>query len=397
MVSIVADNQDVERCLEKILETAKRGGAEFEEALVLRCSEGSLSIELAPESAAVSLMKLPGRLLVPVGSFHLSLEADNIVIRDVDPVVSAERRTLMESILELYNLTNKIAWFRRTSPALMLRSFPDLARMLDRGQGAPISQQIELLAADKIDHFVLRRFFATRWFGFIEASDIAATRVLMPILDLMNHHSQGSAYEIRVIDGDRWLHLHRAKSELRGQRECYALYNECDAMEMLWAYHFVDESAAFVRSVPMEIRLPDAGVLKINATKARTRGKDLPPAIKDISAYLPKVVSRRPGFLEVSCVMIPSARMPFSLRRVLNVLIGTLNSESLDRPDLIAQAESQIIQTNESYYTDLQKMLRNLTLAEGDNAQILQALARACELQLSHLRNYLSIAGSAAA
>src|SRR5215472_12342976 len=126
MVSILADDRSVERCLERTLEQARRGGAEFSDALILRGTSGSLSVELEPDSDAQLLIKLPENILVPIGSFGFALEGDDIAIRTADPDVTAEQRALLESMVELYNLTGKISWYRRTSPFLFLGSRPDL-------------------------------------------------------------------------------------------------------------------------------------------------------------------------------------------------------------------------------------------------------------------------------
>src|SRR5262249_6924427 len=152
-----------------------------------------------------TLMKLPENTLVPVGSFDLALEGDDIAIRGAEPGVTAERRALLESMVELYNLTGKIAWYRRTSPVLFLGSQPDLARLIARGRDEPMQRALErVMTGANTDSIVLRRFITTRWFRFQRDSDENSERVLMPILDLMNHHAQGSIFEKRS-DGNRHL------------------------------------------------------------------------------------------------------------------------------------------------------------------------------------------------
>src|SRR5262245_14104529 len=114
MVSIQSDNADIERCLERILIETRRGGAAFADDLTLRCADRSLSIELPPGSGARMLINLPEPMTVPTRSFRLALQGDDIAITDVDPDVTPARRALMESILALYNLTGKIAWYRQS-------------------------------------------------------------------------------------------------------------------------------------------------------------------------------------------------------------------------------------------------------------------------------------------
>jgi hypothetical protein len=397
MVSIIADSQDVERCLERILEQARRGGAEFSDALILRGLNGSLSVELPPDSDAQMLIKLPENTLVPVGSFDLVLEGDDIAIRGAQPQVTQEQRALLESMVELYNLTGKIAWYRRTSPFLFLGSQPDLARLIARGRDEPMRRALELLAmgAD-IDPIVLWRFMSTRWFSFRQDGDEESKRVLMPILDLMNHHARGSAIQ-KQSDGNGPSHyVERARSMPREVRECFVRYARCDAMEMLLAYNFVDETATFVRSVPMEINLPDVGVIKVQTSKAKGSNKNLPPQLRNIAPFLPKMIAKRPEYLEVTFLCIPATVTPQVFRRVLNVLIGTLNRACVDRLDLILRAEEQVIATNRTYYETVRDALRAVP-AEAQAASAWHDVARTCDLQLSLLQRYSDLARELAA
>jgi hypothetical protein len=79
MVSIAADDRDVERSLQKNLKLAEKDGAEFSDDLLLKCADGNLSVEAPPDSAGKVLIRLPRDCLVPLQSFHFSVADDNIV------------------------------------------------------------------------------------------------------------------------------------------------------------------------------------------------------------------------------------------------------------------------------------------------------------------------------
>ena len=398
MVSIVADNRDVERCLEKILAEARRGGAEFAPSLVLRCVNGSLSVELPPESSDQLLIKLPQETLVPTALFGLTLQEDDIVIDNIDPAVTSECRTLCESILELYNLTGKIGWFRRTSPLLFLRAHPELAQRAARGQDEPLRRILTTPLPDGGENrLLLRRFLASRWFGFADDSGTAPTRVLMPILDLMNHHEHGSPFENAGIEGGRFLRIQRAKKMPREERECFVRYGPYDAMEMLLAYNFVDESASFMRSIPMEVTLPEVGMLAIRALKKKGGKRNVPTAFRDIAPYLPRIVSKQPNYLEIASLIIPTRVTPQAFRRVLNLLIATLNPGYADRLDLIVQAEEKIVDANKAHYEALKTGLHDASTDTAGDAEILRGLTRAYDVQLDHLRHYNEMARRLAA
>jgi hypothetical protein len=84
MVSIAADNRDVERSLLKNLKLAEKDGAEFSDDLLLKCADGNLSVAAPPDSAGKVLMRVPRDCLVPLQSFHFSVADGNIVFSSHD-------------------------------------------------------------------------------------------------------------------------------------------------------------------------------------------------------------------------------------------------------------------------------------------------------------------------
>jgi hypothetical protein len=391
MVSIEADNADIERCLERILAEARRGGAAFADDLVLRCADRSLSIELPPGSTAETLITLPEQTLVPTRLFSLALQGDDIAVTAADPGVTPARRTLMESMLALYNLTGKIAWFRQHSAVLFLRGRPELARLVARGSDAGMrSALLDPLAPGGLDSFLLLRFLATRWLDFGRDT---ARAVLAPIVDLMNHDAKAAPFRNREEAGVRYLLVERARQRPAEARECFIRYGSYDPLETLLGYDFVDESATFARSVPLEIALPGVGRIKVGAGHSESGAKALPAALRDLRGYLPKIVGRQAEALEISFLIVPEATAPHALRRVLNVVIATLDRACLDRLDLILEAERQIIAANKAHYAELGSALAAAQASPAD-ASILRDLRRAIELQMTRLQRYEAMVGA---
>jgi len=397
MVSIESDDARIGRSLERLLAAARRAGAEFADDLILRCAEGSLSIALPPHSAAERLIKLPEAALIPVRPFRLFLKADDIVIDAVDAGVSAERRTLMESTLELYNLTGKIAWYRRTAVPLFLHAHRQLAGLVARGCDPAMQRMLmDPVPADAADSFLLTRFLDTRVVKFREEPTDPAVYVLAPIVDLMNHHAKGATFQNRAEDPDRSLCVERARSLPLDASECFACYGSYDAMETLLRYNFADESATFLRSIPVVVTLPGVGTITADTGRDRSAGKGLPPALKPIGRYLPKILNRQPRYLKVAFLAVPDGSAPQALRRVLNLLIATLDREFVDRLDLIRAAETQVIDANRVHYRDLRRAV-TATAAGQESAPILADLLRACDLQLARLQAYDDMARDLAA
>src|SRR5207249_976017 len=73
MVLILSDSRDVERSLQKNVTLAKNAGAVLRNELVIKCADGTLSVEAPPECVGQVLIRLPWECQVPVELFELSV------------------------------------------------------------------------------------------------------------------------------------------------------------------------------------------------------------------------------------------------------------------------------------------------------------------------------------
>lgn len=388
MVSIDSDSAEITRCVERLIAEARRVGGEFADDLVVRCRDGSLCLALPPGSSTDIIIKMPERALIPIKSFRLSLDGDDIVIDGADADVSPERRALLEPMIELYNLTGKIAWYRRTAVPLFLRGYPKLAELVGRGSDGSMRRLLtDRLPAAAMPRLTLDRFLGTRLLDFREDPSEPGESVLMPVIDFMNHHANGAPFQNRSREGDRSLWVGRAKAIPGNPQECFAFYGHYDAMETLLRYNFPDESGSVLRSVPVVITLPEVGTISADAGHGRGTGKNLPDALKPIGRYLPKILNKQPRYLKVSFLVLPTTT-PNALRQVLNLLIANLGREHVDRLDLIRAAEAQVLEANKAHYAELRPALAATAPGGPDAAAILADLVRVCDLQLAHLQRY---------
>src|ERR1700756_5944949 len=130
MVLISADKAQGGSSRRRVVALSEKFGAEFSDDLTVKCVDGFLSVEAPPETAGKLLARLPWNCLVPLPSFHLSIASDDIVISSHDEGLTGECVSIMEALLELYNLTGKLAYHRRTSPWLLLASFPQILEFI---------------------------------------------------------------------------------------------------------------------------------------------------------------------------------------------------------------------------------------------------------------------------
>src|SRR5215472_9026731 len=134
MALIVTDKRDVELSLREIVALLKQGGAELSDNLVLKCADDHLSIEAPLDSVGSVLMRVPWRCLVPLSPFRLTIVNDNIVISGYEEGLDNASVSLMEAMLELYNVTNKLAHHRCGSPLTLILSHPELLNHLTQGR-----------------------------------------------------------------------------------------------------------------------------------------------------------------------------------------------------------------------------------------------------------------------
>ena len=390
MVSVIADNQAVERTLNRLVALCEAGGAEFSRDLVIKCVDGNLSVEAASDSVGKTLVRLPWDCLVPLSLFRIGIAGDKFVIESHEPEITSTCIETMDAMLELFNLTHKLSDHRRTSPWSLIASHPGLLAHL-RPTGR--FQRYNLMASGSRVEIELQSFFNARTLSYQETPDAPAFPVLMPILDAMNHHSEGASFSFDDrTELDRVLTTVRSNSVPGAGNECFAYYGVHDCFDSWIGYGFIDEAPGLVRSLAMDINLPDHGTIRIiDAFKPRTK-EVLPSSVHDLQFYIPKLFSRGPNQLDIASVLIPGPRAPRALRRTLHFLLTELNPSRPPSRDLILNAEHQIIATNETHYRTLAAFLCTMPLNDVSQRPILDNFIRMCELQLRHLRNYTSYA-----
>lgn len=389
MVSIVADNREIERCLEKIIVLAKNNGAEFSEGLVVNCLDGQMKIEAPPETAGQVVTRLPWDTLIPLPPFRLSIVDDDIVVSSREEGLTSTSVALMDAMLELYNLTGKIAEHRRRSPCLLVAAHPRLLDYLAQRHGRA-NPLMELLQSCRDHEIVLQTFLNTRAFSFYEGNEqYPPLPVLMPVIDLFNHHFAGAGYR---EDGrqaeNRWLSIQRSAPLLGLGNESFACYGPYDAFDMWINYSFIDGRVPFVRSVEMTIDLPGLGTIELGNFFRRRAPQGVPQSVKDIAYYIPMVLRRRGNRVHVASLLIPGQHAAGALRRTLQFLIMEISPVHPKQRDLVLRAEAQILAANETYYRNLLTCLRSLAPDKPAQKGVVGDFIRVCEIQLARLQVY---------
>lgn len=394
MVTFVCDDRRAEQLLEKLARQVVDTGGWLDPEMQIRCEDGNLSI-LSDRQAdsADTLIALPEATLLPVerGEFYLS--GDDLCFRPSGSGLSRERSRLLDTMLEIYNVTGKIARHRATSPWLVLAGAPQILRGLVAGRAdAPVPKKfLDLFESGAFDPLTIECFVKTRVLGFKDATGRNPEPVIMPVIDFINHHPRSPGFQIgsgRAAAGQIAV-LH--STPVDGSRECFVRYGLYDAYDTYLMYSYVNEIAPFVRSVPLTIDLKGLGAITVRSViGVRPRDK-IPDHLADLRGLMPVVRKLADRRLSVSHLIIPSGVPKFALRRILAELIRSLgpslSNDAIQRH--LATAEMAVLSTNIRFYENLVRSLDN----DGHTSSTASATAvvrQLAELQLSKIHDYIA-------
>ncbi len=395
MVKIIAENKEIERCIERLYTLTKENGGTFAENIILKESGGDLTIEAPPSDKRQPLIRVHHDSLAPVEKFKLSIVNDEFVIKSHEPDIPPQAVKIMETILELYNLTKKVPQHIKTSPWIFLMDKPEILALVKRGRNVGNILHFEqLMSEGKREELIIDSFLRTRTLGYRNKRDTEPTIVLMPIIDFMNHHHRGAYFQGGAEFEENYLSIGRSPplSEDRGYNpnECFAYYGPYDSLDTWLNYGYVDQDPPFTRSVPLDIDLQDLGILRVHSAPKIAKHKDVADPVKDLSFHLPDIGEKTDGITLASFLLIPGPRAPRSMRRVLSHVIDKIQTNHPRHEELIMRAEEQVLAANQTYYRVLLPVMTALKekVQSKEEKNICENFITAAKIQLSRLRNY---------
>lgn len=383
MITIEADQPELRRALESLVEEVERGGGWFHESLSLIAEGGSIRVESSlPVGNVDLLISVPEELLLPIDEIQMRVSGDEIVIDSFAESATPERRRLFEIVIGIYNLCGKIPAHRAASPRFGFPADGDIARLLAAGRDVR-SHSVETGNERLLDDFIHSRLFS-------HDEGIAGKRrqVLMPVIDFFNHHPDAYGFmnetvrhpDQPVIGVEHWR-------PAPDHRECYVCYSLFDAFDLAVHYGYLERGCRFVKSVPLVVELEGLGSLRVRATGGAGIRRELPSRLRDLRAWLPVVIRSSPQEIELSHLIIPGLSDRHALRRVLATMIAAW------RPDMdleavaehVAAAERAVLAENIRYY---ERLAASLRLGAERSSLIAQSTLEMAMLQLGLLRAY---------
>jgi hypothetical protein len=361
MTQVTGKHPTAVSTIEALLAQLVEQGAWFNKEMTIEVNEaGEIAVLGSTASTKVkNYMRLPVSLLPPLEFFDLSLDdEDRIVCRALKDDATVP---LMQLMVQLYNETDKIGFWKRTWPFATLSEHPALLQALAKARGnSPKVQDYQALMASGDEKALwLKSFLGSRQFNLKKAfaqtlhDEDRNLSVLLLVVDFLNHKWSAPAYD---ISENTQLNLRTFSQPDPETGELFIRYNQYDAVDTYLFYGFVDTQAPWLFSVPIELTLGDK-ILTVLGQNAAFQGK-LPQALRDLRMFMPAVVTNTNDKVTLTKLVIPHEQAPMALRRILGSLVNSLSDQPMEREALqqtVLDLEGQVLAQNQAYWDELAK------------------------------------------
>lgn len=247
-------------------------------AMTVRCTD---SADAAPDQP---LFDVPREVLIPVDGAKWADSRSELVLTEPPPALTPRQRDLLDLHVALYNAGGKLPCIVASHPRLGFRDAPDVVAAVQALRPgfteADVETHNQALKApsphnpDSNEPPAIQVFLGTRVFGLkpVEAADPETTRapthanqrVLMTLIDLLNHHPRGAPYRVDARA------MTPAVARPKGTDECFAHYgHRRDSLDLALNYGYVDTETQFVHCPPLTVDVPSVGKLRIAGRGSR--------------------------------------------------------------------------------------------------------------------------------
>ncbi len=201
-------------------------------------------------SPGLPLVQIPRALLIPVEGIEWEVRDGTLAAMSGVSGLSATQRGLLDLMLGLYGLAGKLEQACRTLPVLALQGQEHLLGLLRQGRkhwtGSPMPPASALVGT---------RTLACA--SGPEGGPSRPAKVLMPLIDLLNHHPEGAPFAV----SDEGVSVAvRAKGV---DLECFGYYGFRDALSLLLNYGYASSQPRFLQSIACRISIGELGHLQV--------------------------------------------------------------------------------------------------------------------------------------
>ncbi len=381
-IIIESDDSEIVQLLRDLESRVKDAGGFLDPRLKIVVADRQIRVE-SDAPGMTPLLRIPEACLPIVEDLEFVTSETEIALKTAPAGLDERRRSVLDSMLSIYNRAGKIKAHRAETPWVALAPYPDLLSfvMKARADAPKLSKYYALAQAGQIDELVARSFIGSRTLKYPFGPE-SKQRVLMPFIDFFNHHNASPSFGI----DDRAIVV-KASRPVAGSAECFVRYTMLDAMDAYLNYGFANTTARFIRSVPLRIDLPGIGTLRVLGRVSAPMKKALPQELETLRRWMPPHQKTADGSVVAAQLLIPPSDKEDVLANVMAMLITSL-TPAIGRTDLyeaVAQAMQSVLAGNRDYYVALLEHLPELSA--GDHAYpAVQQLRAAIGHQLEHLR-----------
>jgi hypothetical protein len=255
-----ADDPIVADLLPSTLELVAEAGGWMSPRARIIARDGQLRIECHGEPDG-PLLRIPQPAWVRVDAVTWADDATRLAIADVPDDIGDIELEMLYTLVALHNQCGKLPWIAQTHPSLA----PDLP---DDVVGALRALVPGFRSTPSTPRDVL---FSNRCFRMSLDGQPSAQRVLVPLVDLLNHHRAGA---VGTVDSEAF---HVQARQPFGSAECALDYGmDRDALEMAVVYGFADASVDAAHSAPVLLEVPGVGPVHILGSGRSDTGALLP-------------------------------------------------------------------------------------------------------------------------
>lgn len=323
--------------LERIARGVRENGGDIHPALTIHHRAERLWLSCPADYRGETLLRIPQALFVPVSGLRWHGDGGVLSYSGDTDALSAVQRQLLESMVALYNATDKLDKVAARFPANLLRDDPELLVLLREARPG-IEPGAKSLA---------EQFISTRLSSQNNEDSEETTDHLMPLIDLLDHHPYGPKYgRNEAMD---WVIP--VQHPVEGSEQCFVRYQKGDSFaNALWHGYF-ESAPRYVASVQCTLADAVAGQVVVHGVHYERRRLNAPLA------------QRREDGLDLYSIILDPDTLP-ALRTFLGLALRS-KDRALAQTDAERQADiliAGILAANRDYF----HRLRDFCTPPGD-------------------------------
>jgi hypothetical protein len=385
---VTVEPGEIREILTQIVAEILSKGAWLNPDLRIVASDSGFGIQCV-RSALVNklLIKVPAKCLLPIHQFEMSYQDGTIQLIRGGGKVTKTRRRLMELTIAFYNASGKVESFASNSPEITLGRDHPLTLRLGSGNGfadpsgtrpATPSKALDDNTL-KLEQFLGSRTYGTR-FGSLRS-------VLIPILDLINHHPMGAGFNEGAAG--KFISVD-VNHPLQESAECWVNYgNNKDTLDFFRYFHFVPLHVPHVFSIPTVLSPTSSSFIYIN------RGyREHPFGESHFIKKLPPRLTLENNIVSCENIRISELVKHDSLGVGIDFMVKMLGKSMgfTVTQDMIRETRFNLLEVNRNFYSGLIKLASSEPVTPR-NRELLDNIVLMSERQLTLLNSYASKKG----